>query len=167
MHEAERLASAGVAASLDASETLRPPAATLRGQSGAAISVRLGPTGPCTDRQVAVVRAGLRARDFVGGAARVCLDPPDGLLVLIPGTDSGLAQSLACHLRDRLAGFRVTLGIAQTPVDGPDLACALDVARRRAHVSALAGEASGAAQVLPLRQAGLFEERGQPQSGTA
>ena len=85
MSEAERLASDGLAASLDGTDTLRPPAMTLRGRPGAAISLRLEPAGPFSDRQVALVKAGLRAREVAGDCARVCLDPPSGLLILVEG----------------------------------------------------------------------------------
>ena len=167
MVEAERLASAGVAASLDSTDTLRPPSRELHGRPGAAVAVRLSPAGPFVDHQVALVKAGLRAREFVGEAVRVCLDPPSGVLILLPVEGAPLAASLAGHLRDRLAGFRVTLGVAESPQDGPDLAAVIDVARRRALTGVRHEPAGPFGTVLPLRQAGLFEERGQPHSGTA
>ena len=157
--EAERLASAGIAAALDAETALAPGERARDGRPGAAIALGIEPPpGKPVTRQVALVSAWLSARDAPGDAAEVYLDPPGGLLVLLPAGDPGAATSVANILRDRLAGFRVTLGVAATPSDGPDLASVADVARRRAHVASR-GNASPGLEVVPrLRQAGLFEE---------
>jgi putative nucleotidyltransferase with HDIG domain len=168
MSEVERLASASIAASLDAATALATPERTRHRQPGAAIALGIeGHPGMAVARQVALVRAGLRARDALGDAAEVYLDPPAGLLVLLPAGDASAALSVATLLRDRLAGFRVTLGVAAAPSDGPDLASVVSVARRRANISIRQDAEIGLGAIEPLRQAELFEEQFRPHTGTA